>query len=197
MKIDEDMTGFVRHITFRSVIMRRQNSVTVIIPNSAILNKTVTNWNYSRTFFAFDDIMLIVDYAADPSYVKNEIHKVLDAHPKLLKNPTPIVRLQDFADNGFQFLIRGFLSPDKINDQHDIASDVRLELVKMLRANDFHDKLERYALEMQQYLQVKHFERKDVELLEGHYYFLENLLSLAKQHPGINESRVYSRRGDN
>ncbi|MFS0554876.1 hypothetical protein [Brevibacillus sp. 179-C9.3 HS] len=71
------------------------------------------------------------------------------------------------------------------------------EVEQMLRANDFHDKLERYALEMQQYLQAKHFERKDVELLEGHYYFLENLLSLAKQHPGIIESRVYSRRGDN
>ncbi|MED1914781.1 hypothetical protein [Brevibacillus sp. DP1.3A] len=71
------------------------------------------------------------------------------------------------------------------------------EVEQMLRANDFHDKLERYALEMQQYLQAKHFERKDVELLEGHYYFLENLLSLANQHPGIIESRVYSRRGDN
>lgn len=70
------------------------------------------------------------------------------------------------------------------------------EVDQMLRANDFHDRLERYALEMQQYLQVKSFERKDVELLEGHYYFLENLLSLAKQHPGIVESRVYSRRGD-
>ncbi len=135
VKIDDEMTGIVRHITFRSVIMRRQNSVTVIIPNSSILNKTVTNWNYSRTFFAFDDIMLIVDYNADPSNVKAAIHKVLEAHPKLLKNPAPIVRLQDFADNGFQFLVRGFLSPDKINEQHDIASDVRLELVKMLRQN--------------------------------------------------------------
>lgn len=71
------------------------------------------------------------------------------------------------------------------------------EVEQMLRANDFHDKLERYALEMQQYLQAKHFDRKDVELLEGHYYYLENLLSLAKQHPGIIESRVYSRRSDN
>ena len=70
------------------------------------------------------------------------------------------------------------------------------EVEQMLRANDFHDKLERYALEMQQYLQVKQFQRKDVELLEGHYLFLENLLILAKQHPGIVESRMYSRRDD-
>ncbi|MDR7314462.1 hypothetical protein [Brevibacillus nitrificans] len=70
------------------------------------------------------------------------------------------------------------------------------EIEQMLRANDFHNKLERYALEMQQYLQVKQFERRDVELLEGHYYFLENLLTLAKQHPGIIESRQFARRED-
>jgi len=70
------------------------------------------------------------------------------------------------------------------------------EVEQMLRANDFHDKLERYALEMQQYLQVKQFQRRDVELLEGHYLFLENLLILAKQHPGIVESRMFSRRDD-
>lgn len=70
------------------------------------------------------------------------------------------------------------------------------EVEHMIRANDFHDKLERYAWEMQQYLQAKRFERKDVELLEGHYYFLENLLLLAKQHPGIIESRTFAHRVD-
>ncbi|WP_400162782.1 hypothetical protein ACAF76_004885 [Brevibacillus sp. TJ4] len=71
------------------------------------------------------------------------------------------------------------------------------EVEQMIKANDFHEKMERYAFEMQQYLQVKQFERKDVELLEGHYYFLENLLYLAKQHPGIMESRVFAHRVDN
>lgn len=70
------------------------------------------------------------------------------------------------------------------------------EVEQMIRANDFHDKLERYAWEMQQYLQAKHFERKDVEILEGHYYYLENLLLLAKQHPGIMESRSFAHRED-
>lgn len=70
------------------------------------------------------------------------------------------------------------------------------EVDQMLRANEFHAKLERYMLEMQRYLQVERFERKDVELLEGHYYFLENLLTLAKQHPGVMESRYFAHRED-
>ena len=34
-------------------------------------------------------------------------------------------------------MVRGFLSHDKVPDQFDIASDVRLELVRVLRANGF------------------------------------------------------------
>jgi hypothetical protein len=71
------------------------------------------------------------------------------------------------------------------------------EVEQMLRANDFYHRMERYALEMQQYLQAETFQRKDVELLEGHYYFLENLLTLAKQHPGVMESRLFTHRDDN
>lgn len=68
------------------------------------------------------------------------------------------------------------------------------EVDQMLKANEFHSKMDRFMLEIQQFLQVERFERKDVELLEGHYYFMENLLTLAKQHPGVMESRVYGHR---
>ncbi|WP_139491464.1 hypothetical protein [Brevibacillus dissolubilis] len=70
------------------------------------------------------------------------------------------------------------------------------EIEQMLRANGFAVKMERYITEMQQYLQVENFTKKDMELLEGHYFFMENLHLLVKQHPGIVESRPYSyRRG--
>ena len=133
--LDDDTKGVVRHITLRSVFLRRKNSVTVIIPNSHVMNKPVVNWNYSRTFFAFDDIMITVSYSVDPLRVKELILKVLDNNINILKNPAPIVQLQNFVDNGFQFMVRAFLSPDKVLDQFDIASDVRLELVRVLRAH--------------------------------------------------------------
>ena len=133
IRIDDDVMGIVRHITLRSIVLRRNNSVTVIIPNSHIMTKPLTNWNYSRTFFAFEDIFLTVPYMSDPTKVRELILKVLDSNINVLKNPAPIVRLRDFTDNGFQFLIRGFLSPDKVLDQFDIASDIRLELVRVLR----------------------------------------------------------------
>lgn len=135
VRIDPDLQGVVRHLTLRSIVMRKNNSVNVIIPNSFVMTRPVTNWNYSRTYFAFEDIMMTVIYAADPTFVKKLILDVLDKNSNILKNPAPIVRLNDFTDNGFVFLVRGFLSADKVLDQYDIASDVRLELVRTLRTH--------------------------------------------------------------
>ncbi|HVW99184.1 MAG TPA: mechanosensitive ion channel domain-containing protein, partial [Candidatus Babeliaceae bacterium] len=133
--IDENVTGIVRHITPRSVVLRRRNSVTVIVPNSQIITRPTVNWNYTRSFFAFNDIFITVPYAADPQIVKQLLLKVLDSNINILKNPPPLVWLNDFTDNGFQFLVRGFLTADKVLDQWEISSQIRLEMVILLRAH--------------------------------------------------------------
>ncbi len=68
------------------------------------------------------------------------------------------------------------------------------EVEQMLTANGFHHKMDRYLLEMQQYLQAEKFEPKDMELLEGHYLFMENLMAQVKQYPDVKESRQFAHR---
>lgn len=70
------------------------------------------------------------------------------------------------------------------------------EVEQMLKANGFIQKMDLYLLEMQQYLQADQFKTKDIELLEGHFLYLENLLVLAKQHPGVIGSRSFEHRHD-
>ena len=41
-------------------------------------------------------------------------------------SPAPIIRLVDIAPNGYNFLIRGFLSSTYTLDQWDIAGDIRV-----------------------------------------------------------------------
>lgn len=135
IRIDEDINGIVRHVTLRSVILRKKNSSTVIVPNSQIMTRPVENWNYSHTYIAVDDIMLTVAYESDPEKVRELVLKVLSDNRNILKNPNPIVQLREFADYGFKFLIRAFVSADKTLDQWDIASNVRIEIIKTLRKN--------------------------------------------------------------
>jgi len=126
------LTGFVRSITARSIVIRKRNSTTVVIPNARVVQNPVMNWTYTRGFFAFEDIFITVPYQVDPSFICKLFLEVLDSNPNILKNPAPIVRLEGFVDNGYNFLVRGYLTSSKVADQWDIASEVRLQLVKAL-----------------------------------------------------------------
>jgi small-conductance mechanosensitive channel len=131
--IDDLTQGVVRKITARSVVLRRRNSTMIIVPNSHIVSRAIHNWNYIRSFVAFDDILITVSYQEDASKVRQLLLKVLDEHARILKNPKPIVRLHDFTDHGYSFLIRGFVSSSYTLDIWDIASEIRLAIVQSFR----------------------------------------------------------------
>ena len=131
--LDENTNGVVRRITPRSVEIRRKNSTTVIVPNVQVTTKTVANWNHARGFVAFDDILVTIPYKVDPAQVRELLIRVLDESRVVLKNPRPVVRLENFSDLGYVFLVRGFLSSNHTLDMWDIASDIRFAIVKRLR----------------------------------------------------------------
>lgn len=133
IKIDEEAMGVVRKITPRSIVLRRRNSTMIIVPNSYAVNHTIVNWNYIRGFIAFNDIKVVIAYKEDPSLVKELFERILDNSPYVLKNPKPVVRLDEFGVHGYEFMLRGFISSNYTLDQWDIASGIRLQVVKTLR----------------------------------------------------------------
>ncbi len=133
IRIDDNTLGVVRQITPRAVVLRRKNSITIIVPNSYVVSHAITNWNHVRKFIAFDDIIVTIHYTDDPAMVKKLLQEVVESHPKVLKNPKPIIRLDDFGEYGYKFMVRGYLSDIYTLDQWEIASDVRLAIVQRLR----------------------------------------------------------------
>jgi small-conductance mechanosensitive channel len=125
---EKRVVGVVRKINLRTVVLRRNNSVSVVVPNSVITNNTVYNWNYVSGFFAFPDIILTVNYQADPQEVRDIIAQVLEENGNVLRRPEPIIRLEEFSVNGYTFLIRAFLTSNKVLEQWDIASSIRFAL---------------------------------------------------------------------
>lgn len=136
VKIGEGVMGIVRKITPRSVVLRRRNSTTFVVPNSKIVTNSIENWNYARNFIAFDDIYITVHYKEDPSLIKKLLAQVVHDHPQILRNPKAIVRLSELGNRGYVFIVRGFISAAYTLDQWDIASDVRISVVKCLRENN-------------------------------------------------------------
>ena len=136
VRFDDDIRGVVRRITPRSVILRRRNSATIIVPNSQVMSKSFANWNYGRGFIAFDDIFITVDYNEDPQKVKTLLGEVLSSSPYILKSPAPLIRLYRFGAYGFVFQVRGFLSSSYTLDMWDIAGDIRMAIALALRKNN-------------------------------------------------------------
>lgn len=132
---DGDQSGVVRKISPRSIVLRKKNSYNVVIPNSRVTKSIVYNWQYANTYFAFDDIKIVITYASDPVKAKEIILDILDKHHDILKNPPPIVRLNHFAINGFEFKVRAFMSIEHVSKQWDIRSDIRFELVREFAAH--------------------------------------------------------------
>jgi len=133
IQLENGTQGVVRHITPRSTIIRHLNSTSIVVPNSYFISRMVTNWNYSQTFSAIPDISLTFGYKYDPIEIKAIIFKVLDSNPNLLKSPTPVIRLEDFTDIGNRYLVRPFISNDKVHERMEIASNVRIELIRALK----------------------------------------------------------------
>jgi small-conductance mechanosensitive channel len=135
VQIDQDTMGVVRKITPRSVILRRKNSTTIVVPNSYVVSKSIENWNYVRNFIAVNDIMLFVYFTEDPSRVKEILHQAIENHSKVLKNPRSIVRLTNFTECGYEFMVRAFISSAYTLEMWDIGSDIRLLIAKAFRDN--------------------------------------------------------------
>jgi small-conductance mechanosensitive channel len=123
--VKSEMSGVVRKITPRSVILRKKNAYNIIIPNSKLTRSLVLNWNYARGYLAFEDMVICIAYTADPMKAKELFLKILDEHPSVLKNPAPIVRINNFALSGYEFMLRGFISSANVLNQWDMRSDIR------------------------------------------------------------------------
>lgn len=129
IEIDKDIYGVVRHITPRSVILRKKDSYTIVLPNATLITHPVNNWNYSRNFVGLDDIYFTVPYGTDTQSVKKIVLEVIQANINILKRPQPVFRLERFAENGYEFMLRGFISETNTLLKWDIASDIRFAIV--------------------------------------------------------------------
>lgn len=136
IKMDDEIMGVVRKITPRSVVLRKKNSTTIVLPNSQVITRAVINWNYLRGFIAIDDIIVTVGFKEDPAVVQKLFLEILAGNQYVLKNPQPIVRLDNFSEFGFQFMVRGYISSNYTLDQWDIASNIRLAMAQRLRESN-------------------------------------------------------------
>lgn len=94
--------GYVRRISVRSTEIETFDRANVIIPNSELISNVVKNWTHADTNSRIT-IKVGVSYDSDPDKVREILLNAANNHPKLAKNPSPVVLLLGFGDNALEF----------------------------------------------------------------------------------------------
>lgn len=121
-------TGEVSRIGIRSLVVRTFDRKELIIPNSAVIGNTFTNW--TRTDDILREILTFkVSYQDDPRAAASTIEAVVAATSGVLANPAPKATLYEFTDSGvtirLQYYVRLRGTVGGLDIRADILAKVR------------------------------------------------------------------------
>ena len=96
------IAGQVEHIRARSTVIRTNDNIMMIVPNTKFIDSPVTNWTYGDRRVRFR-IPVGVAYGSDVNKVRNALLAVAHENPHTLKEPAPTVSLDQFGDSSIDF----------------------------------------------------------------------------------------------
>jgi small-conductance mechanosensitive channel len=96
------IAGQVEHIRARSTVIRTNDNIMMIVPNTKFIDSPVTNWTYGDRRVRFR-IPVSVAYGSDIVKVKDTLLAVAGENPHTLKEPGPSVFLENFGENAIDF----------------------------------------------------------------------------------------------
>jgi len=89
-------SGTVSQIGIRSMRMRTFDEFDLIVPNSALISDTFTNWTRSNSLMRV--ILTVgISYNDDPKTAIEIIEAILAEHPGVSSNPVPMVTVDEFG----------------------------------------------------------------------------------------------------
>ena len=121
--------GSVKEIEiFTTKLLTPQNKL-VIIPNGVLSNGNIVNYSAEGVLKIFQTVG--VSYDADIKQTKEVLMNVLTSHPKVLKDPAPMVSVEALGESSVDFAVRPAC---KVEDYWDVFFDVN-EQVKIALDN--------------------------------------------------------------
>ncbi|MGB7432992.1 MAG: mechanosensitive ion channel domain-containing protein [Ahrensia sp.] len=125
-------TGVVKKVNVRATEVELFDQKTVILPNSELINSSVSNWMH-RNPLGRIEINIGVGYESDPKQVMDVLLEIANDHPRVLSNPEPFVAFQDFGASSLDFTLYCYLSD--VSFGMGTRTEIRLEIVKRFAAH--------------------------------------------------------------
>lgn len=122
--------GTVKEIKLFSVKVTTPDNLTVVIPNSTVLNSVITN--YSRMPLRRIDITVPVSYDANVEQVKKVVGEVVEADGRIAKTPSYFFRLTEYGASSLNFTLRAWTD---VGAFWDVKFDLLENVLDALRRN--------------------------------------------------------------
>ncbi|SDC95305.1 mechanosensitive ion channel family protein [Williamwhitmania taraxaci] len=122
----------VQEINFRTTKVLGRDDYYVIVPNSELTGNRVINWTHSEISSRFK-VTVGVDYSTEVLPLIEILIGVAKGNERVLKTPEPFVRFEDYGDSALIFSV--YFYTNEIFRVENIKSDIRIDILKALRAN--------------------------------------------------------------
>jgi len=100
--------GVVKEITILTTVMATPDNKKIIVPNSAVMAGTITNYSANDTRRL--DLVFGVSYDDDVRKVQRVLEEIIAAEPRCLKDPTPTIGVLAHADSSINFAVRPWVN---------------------------------------------------------------------------------------
>src|SRR5438034_6655963 len=101
------IAGQVEKIRARSTIIRTNDNITMIVPNTKFIDSPVTNWTYGDPRVRFR-IPVGVAYGSDMKQVREALIAAAREHPATLSGPGPDALLEEFGESPIDLQLIGW-----------------------------------------------------------------------------------------
>lgn len=125
--------GEVTRISVRATVIRDNDQIETVVPNSELVGSAVTNWCYSTPVVRVH-VTVGVAYGSDIKSVCDAMMSVARAHRLVLRRPTPEVRFLSFGESWYEFeLLVWIQEPRQISR---VKSDLNFGIEAEFRRRD-------------------------------------------------------------
>jgi small-conductance mechanosensitive channel len=129
-----EVHGTVESIDTRSTRIRRVDGVHVLVPNSFLLENTVTNWTLIDRLVR-TSVRVGVAYGSDVAKVTELLLQAADEHENVLKEPERAVLFDDFGDSALIFELTVWVYAGAERGLRVIRSDLRYRITELFNQN--------------------------------------------------------------
>ena len=118
--------GTVEEIKLFNTVLSHPDRSRIVIPNRKIVGEILHNYGSVRQL----DVVVGVAYDTDIRQALAAIHDLLAAHPKILHEPEPMIRVLALSDSSVNIAIRPWTT---VNDFYDTSSEVTQSVLETFR----------------------------------------------------------------